>query len=583
MKKIFALILCGFIMLSLVSPVSASNTTINTNKIIVSEELYNNGEQSQVGNIPTLEEQLTDLNGTISAGEVTGSKNGYFENEKDKEERTVKINIDLTAKGVQTESDTIFILDESGSMGSYTSKTEDGLGINGGGASPCQNVDHYYKVEKGKYGATEDTYFKLSDYMALPFNGWSSSIFTKVNSDLGLNLIADRSTITYLIDNHYCKKSDGSYTHIPPDYTSMGSPRVDNPYGCIDKGNVAHAGIWNITKNLIESNPNNRVAFVSFCYTLRDNVDFSNDLDMLEPILKDTQLALGTDYGTGFSAAKALIEKRESTDVPLNVIFISDGMPTDSFTVNNANYKYIKSLPNTKIYTINIMSSASTLLSNMASSSELYSYCADLDELNNVFSSLADSLSGYPKMEVTDVIDKGFTLRVDSEHPITIDGVEYTNIADIPADIATISEDQRTLTFTPEIVTEKGYRISFYESLNTEALNKEDIAGTYYTNEKCDITYKKLNIDGGTITEDSEFTTISLPSPEYKIVTTVIDDGNNGNNNGNNSGNSDNTSNNNDIQGGVKTSDESNIYLYVILLGVSIFGMGYALRKKFVK
>ena len=58
--------------------------------------------------------------------------------------------------------------------------------------------------------------------MALPFNGWSSSIFTKVHSDLGLNLIADRSTITYLIDNHYCKKSDGSYTHIPPDYTSMG-------------------------------------------------------------------------------------------------------------------------------------------------------------------------------------------------------------------------------------------------------------------------------------------------------------------------------------------------------------------------
>lgn len=88
-----------------------------------------------------------------------------------------------------------------------------------------------------------------------------------------------------------------------------------------------------------------------------------------------------------------------------------------------------------------------------------------------------------------------------------------------------------------------------------------------------------MNINYGTITEDSKYTTVTLLAPKYKIITAVID---NNTNNGSSNKKTNNNENNNDIQGAVKTSDESNIYLYITLRSISIFGMRYALRNKFI-
>ncbi len=147
MKRIINIVLVFFLCVSTVNVFEAA--TINEKILYTLEEDYISlintrvdisDELTEVGFDTSMNQLEADmeLNKTIAEGNTSV----YFDNDNNKEENILKVDIDFTAKALSQPLNVMFILDQSGSMNMYSSNTSDVIST-----SPCMHEDHYYRVD----------------------------------------------------------------------------------------------------------------------------------------------------------------------------------------------------------------------------------------------------------------------------------------------------------------------------------------------------------------------------------------------------------------------------------------------------
>ena len=183
------------------------------------------------------------------------------------------------------------------------------------------------------------------------------------------------------------------------------------------------------------------------------------------------------------------------------------------------------------------------------------------------------------------IVDKEWVVKLDGEEIYRGD-TPYTDYNKKPGKYETTltveNSQGMTSSTTKELeVKDSGKVIIIYEDEKGNEVKREEIIGAVGD----EITVQKPEIPGYTfdkIIDGKDKYIITKEDQVVKVVYTKDKDAAIGSND-NNSNNDNNDKKGNDASDSVKTSDENNIYLYITLLGVSILGMGYALRKKFVK
>ena len=147
--------------------------------------------------------------------------------------------------------------------------------------------------------------------------------------------------------------------------------------------------------------------------------DFTTDISKAKNAVKYQSYA-GTYYNNSFEKVLREIQKKQSDkeykDIPTKVIFISDGLQSDSdknVTAKLANQ--IKSMPNTKIYTILIgngaASEAGKLLEKYASGKECFA------TVNSSWNTFVQTITAIQKdqFEIS-AVDKVFTDRIQTKY-----------------------------------------------------------------------------------------------------------------------------------------------------------------------
>ncbi len=484
-----------------------------------------------VGNMPSLESESKELLKSITEGESNGKTTIYFKNEEDLKNGIAKVNIDLVSKRIDVATDVLFILDESPSMNSYPQKNISYADMSKGGFIPCQNRNHYYKIEKGKYGATEDIYFKLSDFLKdVPdiYNDWIYAlpvIESNFKLDFGEYLNSDSvasEVIGYFVDNHYHRNTNGDYENVSQavdNSTKSTSPSLDNPYGCYDRMTTAHQGVIDISQLLFDDDKDHRVGIIGFGGSITDNIPFTNDIDKIKTAMENVDGINNTYYSNAFSTAKEMIDSRDDKSRGVHVIFISDGKPTDGFNLSNTNYQYIRNLDGVHIHTVNVMSENEEMLKEMAYPSTSYSNCKSVDAFADVMNKLGVHIKGYPNPVINEKLDD-VTIKVNNKYPVTIGDKVYKNIYDIPSSLATISDDGKTITFKPDNVYENGIRISYYVQLDNYE-NGSSGEWKILSNESS-IEYVKLIEENGALSSEDHVTVKNQGGDEYHFESSYL-------------------------------------------------------------
>ena len=393
--------------------------------------------------------------------------------------------------------------------------------------------------------------------------------------------------------------SDKLYSYWSPDY--------DNEYGCFDRMIIEKQGAVTLAKQILNSDPgNNRVAYVGFTYGAYPSLSsfglgdngfcdlYDNDLDEMLSIMENTNGHDYTNYVHALYMARKIISMREDQERPCYVLFISDGVPTQSKifdnkplvdaggwnVLSNANGDfpwfddvfnksdthveaankmagYIKEYlgettgDSTKFYTVGFSTNeaASNLLQSMASDENSFFNCSTVDEFMEKMDAVIDDImTHYPSGSLTDVIGEDFNLLVDQDHPFIFDNSRYTSL-DAAVAAGGVAVEGKTLSWNLKDVDETGVQISFYVKLTDEELNKFEDGSTRIYNTNADsmeatganLIYHKLIVDStkstGYYAED-EITSVPLKTPQLTIWNEEVKPGDN--NNDNNDGNNDN-------------------------------------------
>lgn len=251
--------------------------------------------------------------------------------------------------------------------------------------------------------------------------------------------LIDYSNGIWLSDKSYFSLNGGEKTLWNAHYNSSGTritPSMGN--GCVDRLTLAQKSIRDIMDVLDEQNQKelagglkNRVMYWSFSGPtykdkqlhpdgLWDEVpNFTTDISKAKNAVKYQSYA-GTYYNNSFEKILREIQKKQSDkeykDIPTKVIFISDGLQSDSdknVTAKLANQ--IKSMPNTKIYTILIgngaASEAGKLLEKYASGKECFA------TVNSSWNTFVQTITAIQKdqFEIS-AVDKVFTDRIQTKY-----------------------------------------------------------------------------------------------------------------------------------------------------------------------
>ncbi len=419
---------------------------------------------------------ITKLRETLaqSEKELVALKSAGVENDEDRQNGIVKVDIDV-ASTLQTKPiDILFVLDQSGSMNMFSS-----IDYGNTLTTPSLDRDHYYrvpiKVQYSGTGTALDGKTVIYDYYMVPaemsmVNDWKSTSFqaeivANFKTELE-NLFSEfypeesiaqgfsKSSFTVLIENRgvdgmdarydIFEKSDDTavdiYLHdatapftqvetrtlttsdtLHPSFSGYYSPlSIEDG---IDRMLLSKYAATELAYDVLESNPESRVGLITFDgYTIHNEAISS--YDVLPESFSDTFGGDWTNYETAFRSAVASLNASDLNDGRERyVIFLTDGLQSSGSAANAAALaQQIKNMENTTLYSVGLMLSDDVFsgISQYASSADTALNVSDVESLTNLYGTLTELTSIDSNPEIVDVIGNEFDIFVDEDHPISM-------------------------------------------------------------------------------------------------------------------------------------------------------------------
>ncbi len=426
-------------------------------------------------------------------------------------------------------------------------------------AVPCLNDNHYYLIPKGTLGMPEDYYLPCwkvnTNWRYITDGEWNQIYKASGSSKKGKGKPSyDELNAWSPQDNHYMKNAEGEYVKIP----NLEDPGLDadgihnpsgwslpqgNEYGCIDRMIIEKSSASHFAETIINSSENSNVAVVTFAKDVMNNCDFTKDLGTVNTALSNYNGYGYTNYSGALYKAYDYLSNRTSTN-KASVIFVTDGNPnylTDSTGTGNAAsvldaYNAANTVANSikaldvEIYSVGInlpaASSSSvqptTILKNLSSGEGYYKNCTTTAEFISLLSDISKTMTGFPEITITDEIGENFSVICDEDHPfVTPDGT-YTSLSSIPSDVLATVSGKTTVTWTGNTYTGDTARVSFYTKLAEDKLTSLSGSNEYDTNGTADMKYKKMINQNGSLTEEADYTTVTLESSSVKVDTNIL-------------------------------------------------------------
>ena len=389
---------------------------------------------------------------------------------------------------------------------------------------PDMNPEHYYRIPQGTFNTTEDIFIKIRDYGK--YSSWitlstDSSWWGNLYNAHGLSGSHGNLEIYNWNpwDNLY-KYENGEYIHLPMNATKTFESPVGNTDGSFDRMMVQMESALNLTKLTLEADPNNTVAVTTFAGSVVSDVNFTNDLSIIETVLANHDGHDNTRWGDGLNQALTNLNARVDTNKTSYVIFITDGLPTDGNNgLNKANQ--IKNETNAIIYSIGIQSNALDKLTPLATSPEHAYDAVDSTDFINYIDKITKDIIMQPKGTLVEVISDQFDFYIDATHPFVIGDEVYTTFESIPDNLL----DKQTFTLNMEQIDSEGKRINFYTKAKEELVfGNYDKVTEIKTNAEANLTYNKIIKDPNTgiLSYDPNETILEVSSPVLSILSTKI-------------------------------------------------------------
>ena len=249
--------------------------------------------------------------------------------------------------------------------------------------------------------------------------------------------------------------------------------------------------------NSLLSNPNNRVALISFESNSQIISEFTNNKEELVNQINGLQVAGATNYYQALVNVDTIMKNyQKENDREVITLFLTDGYPNNDIPNEEGQYKYLKEAYPYLIINAIQYEMGSSILEPVKKISD-NQYIADMETLNNVLFDASVSPTLYDSFHITDYIDSNY--------------FDIKNVDDIEVSQgkATLNDNQVDWSID-NLRSGTKARMTIEVNLKEEYLNK---GGVYSTNEKGVIT--------STIDENNENITSTLTpiiADNYQVI-----------------------------------------------------------------
>lgn len=481
---------------------------------------------------------IASLKNTIAAsnGVYTqyASKSGEFASDDDAQNGIAQLTFDAVGKQDEvTPYDVVLVLDESGSMNMLSSN------LSATNISPDLDPDHYYCIPASAgFGNTSDIFFQLNTIGdgTIAFRPWYlyegdvwqalQDKYPELNSDLFnsafnshkgfLNAINawNPGQQLYYLDNNEYKPIKLTTTN------SYDSPADGNAYGCYDRMTIEKDSAKSLVSTIANTDADARVAVIGFNGTattrcgLTETKDNEAGLTEINKALDNKVGNNDTNYTNALNAASKILSDRSkdnTSDRPAYVVFITDGNPWSGLNTYADAATALKE--QATVYAVGINSGALTALSTVASEpAATYAVdCASADDFSQKINSIAQTISNSSVL--TDTIGDGYSLLIDAQHPMTLNGVQYTSM---PDSVWYDAANNQVKWNVADGTLENGECLQFYVQLDPTLRTVSSVSNSYPTNGTASLDYSSRTSTGET---KGNSVPLYSPSVKYDIST----------------------------------------------------------------